>query len=73
MFKTDNEGYSFSIDKELIGFEYLEDGHIELYEKEDPGHTGFVFGSLKHFISFVNNLADIAEHLLEQEEKKSEA
>ncbi len=73
MFKIDSDGYSFSIDKEAIGLESLQDGHIELYEKNDPSHTGFVFGSLKHFISFVNNLADIAEHLLEEEEKKSEA
>lgn len=37
------------------------DNHIELYEKEDPGKTGFIFNDLKELYNFVNSLTDIIE------------
>lgn len=45
---------------------------IEMYETENPSKTGFVFdGGTKNFVLFINNITDIAEALLEEEEKKA--
>lgn len=40
---------------------FAEDGHIEIYEKEDPGHTGFIFNNIKEFNIFINYMNDIGE------------
>ena len=40
---------------------FAEDGHIEVYEEEDPGHTGFIFKDLKQFNMFINYITDVAE------------
>lgn len=40
---------------------FAEDGHIELYEIEDPAHTGFVFNDLRQFNMFINYMSDVAE------------
>lgn len=42
---------------------FAEDGHIELYEVENPGKTGFIFDDLKELYSFVNNLTDVIEQI----------
>ena len=45
-----------------------EDGAIEIYENEDPGHTGFVFEDKKRVNLFLNALTDIMLKLSEEEE-----
>ena len=40
---------------------FAKDGHIEVYEEEDPGHTGFIFKDLKQFNMFINYITDVAE------------
>lgn len=42
---------------------FAEDGHIELYEVENPGKTGFIFDDLKELYSFVNSLTDVIEQI----------
>lgn len=39
------------------------DGHIELYERDNPGKTGFIFNDVKGLYAFVNCLTDIIEQL----------
>lgn len=40
-----------------------DDGHIEVYETEDPAYTGFIFSSNKQFNMFINYMTDIADEL----------
>lgn len=52
---------TFTIKNKKIEIFFALDGHIELYEKEDPRDTGFIFSDDKELFSFINGLTDIAE------------
>lgn len=39
------------------------DGTIEIYESEDPSHTGHFFNSIQELYLYINNLADIAKKI----------
>lgn len=69
MYKKNDNVYKFTAGDKVINVEVLENGVIEVYDVEDPSHTGFVIDELKHFISMINNMADIAEALLEETKK----
>lgn len=71
MLKKVDDTYRFNAGSKTIGVEYLNNGTIEIYEERDPYRTGFIFDDLKQFISFINNNADIAESLLEEEDENS--
>jgi hypothetical protein len=40
---------------------FADDGHVEIYELEDPGKTGFIFNDIKQFNMFINYMTDLAE------------
>jgi hypothetical protein len=46
--------------KEIEAF-FADDGHVEIYELEDPGKTGFIFNDIKQFNMFINYMTDLAE------------
>lgn len=69
MYKKNDNVYKFTAGDKVISVEVLENGVIEVYDVKDPSHTGFVIDELKHFISMINNMADIAEALLEETKK----
>lgn len=69
MFKKVNDiTYKFNVGHKMIGVDVLDNGSIEVYEENDPAHTGFILSGMKHFIALINNLADIADSLLEGKE-----
>jgi hypothetical protein len=39
---------------------FADDGHIEIYEVENPGKTGYFFNDIKELNFFINSLSDIA-------------
>lgn len=49
----------FKINNKVYGVFIAEDKAIEIYEEEDPAHTGFIFNNKKEMILFINNLSDI--------------
>lgn len=55
--------YEFKIQDTVISVEILKDG-IEIYEKNNPAKTGFIFEDKKDIIPLINNLTDIAEEVL---------
>lgn len=71
MFKKNDNIYKFSAGEKIINVEVLNGGVIEVYDVNDPSHTGFVIDELKHFISLINNMADVAEHLLEESKNET--
>jgi hypothetical protein len=62
--KDNEESYKFKTGNKTIEVYFSDDGSSELYDEEDPLHTGFVFSDDKQLISFVNNLTDIVENHL---------
>ena len=68
MVKSKDGVYQFAV--KGISFEtfFAEDGHVELYEANNPGKTGFIFEESKHLILFINNITDIAEMEMSEEE-----
>jgi len=66
MFKKNDNIYKFNVGDKIINVEVLDNGMIEVYDIKNPTYTGFVIDELKHFISMINNMADIAEVLLEE-------
>lgn len=65
--KINDDTYRFNAGNKTISVESLKNKTIEIYEDIAPHKTGFIFEDLKQFISFINNSADIAEALLEEE------
>ena len=52
---------TFKVKDKKIEIFFASDKHIELYEKESPLNTGFIFNDRKELFSFINGLTDIAE------------
>ena len=50
----------FSVKSKDYEVFFAEDGAIEVYEKNDPGSTGFIFEDRKRFNLFLNILTDVA-------------
>lgn len=71
MFKKNDNIYKFNVGDRIINVEHLNGGVIEVYDVSDPSHTGFIIDELKHFISLINNMADVAEHLLEESKNET--
>ena len=59
--KDNEESYKFKAGNKTIEIYFSEDGSSELYDEEDPSHTGFIFADDKQLISFVNGLTDVVE------------
>lgn len=69
MFKRVNDiTYKFNTGGKNIGIDILDNGIIEIYDEEDPLHTGFILDGIKQFIGLINNMADIADSLVEGQE-----
>lgn len=51
----------FTVKNRLIEVFFALDGHIEIYDKDKPTNTGFIFNDKKELFSFINGLTDIAE------------
>ena len=49
----------FKINNKVYGIFIAEDKAIEIYEEDDPAHTGFIFNNKKEIVLFINNLSDI--------------
>ena len=49
----------FKINNKTFEVFIAEDKAIEIYEEDDPAHTGFIFNNKKEIILFINNLSDI--------------
>lgn len=64
--KIDDNAYRLVVGDKNILIEILGNGSIEIYEEEDPGRTGFIFGDVKKFVFFINNITDIAEAVMEE-------
>jgi hypothetical protein len=60
--------YSFAIKGKEYEVFFAEDKHVELYEVQNPGKTGFIFSDLKQLNLFINNMTDIAEIELSKED-----
>jgi len=60
--------YSFTIKGSEYETFFAKDKHIELYEVQNPGKTGFIFSDLKQLNLFINNMTDIAEIELSKED-----
>lgn len=65
--KVEDNIYRFNAGTKTISVEILKDNVIEVYEDKDPYKTGFIFDNFKQFVSTINNLADVAETLMEEE------
>lgn len=59
--QKDKYTYTFSIKEKKYEIFFAEDEHIEIYEKNNPSSTGFIFDNMKKFILFVNFFTDIIE------------
>ena len=71
MFKKVNDiTYRFNVGSKTIGVDVLDNGVIEVYDEEDPVHTGFILDGMKQFIALINNMADIADFLTEEQENE---
>jgi len=51
----------FMVKGKVIEVFFALDGQIEVYEKKNPGKTGFIFNDERELNSFINGLTDIAE------------
>ena len=52
--------YEFAINGKEIQIDFTGSG-VEIFEKERPASTGFVFDSVKEFILFINSSSDLVE------------
>ena len=59
--QIDENTYSFAVGKNKYEVFFANDGFIEIYDIEDPGHTGFYFKDTKKFNMFINTVTDILE------------
>lgn len=59
--KEDENSYKFKAGNKTIEVYFSDDGSSEIYDEDDPSHTGFVFSDKKQLIVFVNNLTDVVE------------
>jgi len=64
--KTSIGTQKFSIKGKDYEIFFAEIGHVEVYETDNPGKTGFIFPDLKSLILFINNITDIAESKLDK-------
>lgn len=69
MLEIKDNTYSFSIKGKDYEVFLGQDGHVEIYEEENPANSGFIFSDRKKFIVFINNLTDIMEKELEAGDK----
>lgn len=65
--KVSDNIYKFNAGTKTISVEILKDNVIEVYEDRDPYRTGFIFDDFKQMVSTVNNLADVAEAIMEEQ------
>jgi len=59
--------FGFPIKKKNIKVFIAKDGFIEVYEKKNPGKTGFYLENIKELNLLINGLTDIAEKIQEEE------
>lgn len=64
----ENKTIPFVIKGKCFEVFLAEDGAVEIYEKENPGYTGFVFEDKKKVNLFLNAFTDIMLKLSEEEE-----
>ena len=62
--QIDDNTYTFSIKKNNYEIFFAKDGNIEIYDFDDPNHTGFVFEDIKKINIFINTVTDILEKKL---------
>lgn len=58
--------HNFLINRRRIEVFLGKDKHIEVYEEDNPGKTGFEFDNIKQLNVFINELTDIAELFQEE-------
>ena len=59
--KKDDQIFEFKILNKEYEIFFAKDGNIEIYEKDNPGNTGFIFKSIETLSTFDNDLADIID------------
>jgi hypothetical protein len=63
----ENNGIYFFIEEnKKVNVFYYDNGAIELYEEEDPTHTGHYFENINSFFLYINNITEIARKLKEE-------
>lgn len=61
----------FNIDgKEIVVCKNIHNA-FEIFEKEDPSHTGFYFDNMESFVYFINCITEVCKKMKEEEKNEN--